>query len=318
MKFKFEVIQPQSSSKAATYIVAVVIPFWAKREDAIYHRNVLMRDLRDLKISEHAEDALFCLCHFDGTELFSPRAIMKGASIQSLSDMLVESLAAVRGNAYMEYGKPSSSSVDEEAKEVTSESDAKDHLRLPIVFITHSLASWVVRHLLSGRPYYNSSIMFATRGVVFLDTPHESFISSPKAENAEAYLTSLSSFLRGRTDTHSSTETLAKELKVIDGAFENLQNSVFVQKKKSHVVGGPAIATRFNEIWMTAPDSGVVKFQERSSTHKKIGLSRLRGLLRIDIQRVQVEETASVQSSEINIIASFVGGFQINEQVSIA
>lgn len=242
--------------------VAVVIPFWAKREDAIYHRNVLTRDLRDLKISEHAEDALFCLCHFDGTELFSPRAITKGASIQSLSDMLVESLAAVRGNAYVEYGKPSSSSVDEEAKEVTPESDAKDHLRLPIVFITHSLASWVVRHLLSGRPYYNSSIMFATRGVVFLDTPHESFVSSPKAENAEAYLTSLSSFLRGRTDTHSSTETLAKELKVIDGAFENLQNSVFIQKKKSHVIGGPAIATRFNEIWMTASDSGVVKFQE--------------------------------------------------------
>lgn len=206
------------------------------------------------------------MCHFDGSELFSPRALIKGASIHGLSDMLVASLAAVRGNAYVEYGKPSSSSVDEEAKEATSESDSKDGLRLPIVFIAHSLASWVVRHLLSGRPYDNSSIMFATRGVVFLDTPHESFVTSPKAENAEKkaekYLTSLGSFLRGRTDTRSSTETLARELTAIDDAFEHLQNSVFVQNKKSHVLGGPAIAIRFNEIWMTASDSGVVTFQE--------------------------------------------------------
>lgn len=242
--------------------VAVVIPFWEKREDAIYHRNVLTRDVRDLKNSKHAEDALFCICHFDGTELFSPRALMKGASIHSLSDMLVASLAAIRGNAYVEYGKPSSSSVDEDGKEPTSESDAKDRLRLPIVFITHSLASWVVRHLLSGRPYDNSSIMFATRGVVFLDTPHESFVTSSNAENAEEYLTRLSRFLRGRTDAPSSTETLAKELTDIDDAFEHLQKSVFVQNKKSHVLGGPAIAIRFNEIWMTASDSGVVTFQE--------------------------------------------------------
>lgn len=241
--------------------MAVVIPFLAKREDALYHRDVLTKDLRDLKNSKYAEDALFCICHFDGTELFSPKASSKDASIHSLSDMLVTSLAAVRGNADVEYRKPSSTSVDEEVNKV-SETDAKERVRLPIVFIAHSLASWVVRHLLSGRPYDNSSIMFATRGVVFLDTPHESFVTSTEAENAEDYLTHLGYFLRVRMDTHSSTDTLAKELKVIDHSFERLQNSAFVHNKKAHVMGGPAIPTRFNEIWATASKSGLVTFQE--------------------------------------------------------
>ncbi|KAG6368251.1 hypothetical protein INS49_002453 [Diaporthe citri] len=148
--------------------------------------------------------------------------------------------------------------------------------------------------------------MFATQGVVFLDTPHESFVTLPKAENLEEYLTGLSSFLRGQTDTQSSTETLAKELTVIDDAFERLQTSVFVQNKKSHVLGAPAITIRFNDIWMTASDFGAMTFQERLSNNKKIGLSRLRSMLRIDTRGVQVEKTASGQSRHISRLDSLL------------
>lgn len=194
-------------------------------------------------------------------ELFSPKTSSKDVSIHSLSDKLVTSLAAIR-NVAGEDRKLSSSSADEETNKVIPESDARDRARLPIVFIAHSLASWVVRHLLSGTPYYNSSIMFGTRGVVFLDTPHESFVASPEAENAEKYVADLGSFLRAQTDEHSPTDKLAKELTVIDGAFEQLQNSAFVHEKKEHVMGGPAIAIRFREIWATASKSGLVTFQE--------------------------------------------------------
>lgn len=241
--------------------VAVVIPFWEKRDDAVYHRNVLTRDLRDLNVSGQVEDALFCICHFDGTELFSPKPASKDVSIHNLSDKLVTSLATIR-NVAAEDRKLSSSSADEEVNKVTPEPEARACIRLPIVFIAHSLASWVVRHLLSGTPYYNSSIMFGTRGVVFLDTPHKGFVTSPEAENAEKYLAGLRSFLRARKDEHSSTDKLAKELKVIDGAFEQLQNSTFVHEKKEHVMGGPAIAIRFKEIWATASNSGLLTFQE--------------------------------------------------------
>jgi hypothetical protein len=104
--------------------------------------------------------------------------------------------------------------------------------------------------------------MFATRGVIFLDTPHESLVTLLEPEKAEEYLKNLSAFLRGKKGASSSMPTLVKELTDIDRAFESLQKTEFIHQKKAHVMGGPAVATSFSEFWTTPSASGIVEFSE--------------------------------------------------------
>lgn len=232
--------------------IAAVIPFWAKREESINYRNTLKRLVQDIGHSNEGERARCCICYFEMVDV-----LLGATPIHKISVALAAELAAMRAYGVHERADtPDGKSLIE-----TSDSDGQTPKQLPIVFMAHSLGSWVVKDILSDNAFNNTSIMFDTRGAIFLDTPRD--IPTNSEEDTKSYLKSLQppsdNTVYRRVLTYSRMKILMEELREIDGHFEVTQQSKYIQGEKCQ---SPSIMVLYDDVWAIPREPGTLVFRK--------------------------------------------------------
>lgn len=248
-----------------------MVPFWAKRGEAAHRRKFLERHIRALKEDKVTCDARICIYHLEVTKLFSNLT-----SIDTISTGLSATLETVRVDSRPAPHQPTEDDVGEVGahEDLGLSPDRKSVRQLPIVFIAHSLGSWVVKDLLSNYRHNNTSLVFDTRGVVFLDTP----VETVKESDLETYLASLNSFLENRLPKRAGIEKLVDELKTIDNNFKITQGSPFIREAKGHLRSTQSITTQHGFIWAGAEtNAGLLVFKEASENDRPLAHESFKG-----------------------------------------
>lgn len=189
----------------------MVAPNEAENHDTTNRSNTFKDFSQGLATSQHASHARICRFSFDFSGLLSG-----AASVRDLSTALRKSLAHALGQAGSSHR---------------------------IVFVTHSIGSWVVRDLLSSPEPTALKISMRTRGAIFLDTPMNA--QEHTLADIKHYLDALQSLWYGQARHMRFTENLAKEFGTIGVHFKSILDSPSAWKAKYPAHEWPNITTRY-------------------------------------------------------------------------
>lgn len=247
-----------------------IIPFWRGNEGTLTYRLALRRQFECLVKTSPAEYSGVCICSFDAKDILSGTT-----PIEKLSTVFAQKLDEQRSvigltKKMMSYGETSDS---------PSEMNGPRAEPAPLVFIAHSVGSLVVKCLLSRNEF--SSIIFGTRGAIFLDTPSET------ATDAEAWTRYLNSFqssvlgrlqkiLKGRVK-HTITmggindtnrrRLVDDSLKEVEASFMETQQNRYIKGEKNHILDSPTITISYVWAWAQSSDTAPGSF-ENVSVHR--------------------------------------------------
>lgn len=176
-------------------------------------------------------------------------ALRNPMTVNKVSARLVQSLISLQGSLTL---LPDNSSILLDKSQAGAQEDhTSTPEQAPIIFIAHSIGSWVVKCTLAQNE--ESSVIFKTQGAIFLDVPKGD-------EMMGDYLSSLQSAHLIKWTGDSQIQTRAQEqFEKIDALFQSSQTSQFI-RKQCRGADSPAFLILYHQIWGQISKSGSYVF----------------------------------------------------------
>lgn len=248
MKNKLETFPVPTSSEnsGVKCLIVGVLPLWSVKEWNSSYERILKEQLKSLTTVSLGNISIsgVWICSFDAKDVLSGMT-----TIDNVASVFARKLDEQRSLIEYKCGDTSDTTSNVERNRIQPE---------PIVFIAHSIGLWVVKSLLAQNEY--PSIIFDTRGAIFLDAPNETVTGDDALVD---YLHSLRRYSVGKPQPawidrsklmitcgindespRKVNERLRKvqdSIRQVEERFKVTQQDPYIKGNKSHIADSPNV-----------------------------------------------------------------------------